>query len=68
VFSLNCHRTILGNKAVAICIATAFLSTPLAAQPFAYISNQLDDSVSVIDTATGGVVETEIKEKKTGSL
>ncbi len=67
-------HTILGDKAVAIFIATAFLSTPLAAQPFAYkdvgkgrelgaasfayISNQLDDSVSVIDTATGSVVDT----------
>ncbi|MGZ8911284.1 MAG: YncE family protein, partial [Methylococcaceae bacterium] len=51
-------HTILGDKAVAIFVATAFLSAPLAAQPTAYISNQLDDSVSVIDTATGSVVET----------
>ena len=44
--------------AVATTLATAFLSVPLAAEPFAYISNQLGDSVSVIDTKTRQVVDT----------
>jgi YVTN family beta-propeller protein len=44
--------------AVAMAVATACLSAQLAAEPFAYISNQLADSVSVIDTETGAVVDT----------
>ena len=35
-----------------------FFYSPLAAAPFAYITNQLDDSVSIIDTKQGKVVDT----------
>ncbi|HEY5140222.1 MAG TPA: YncE family protein, partial [Methylococcales bacterium] len=45
-------------RVVAIAVATAFFSMPLPAAPFAYISNQLDDSVSIIDTGQGKVVDT----------
>ena len=43
---------------VAIAVAATFFTTPLIAAPFAYISNQLSDSVSVIDTVQGKVVDT----------
>ncbi len=45
-------------QVVAIAVATTFFSYPLAAAPFAYITNQLDDSVSIIDTEQGKVVDT----------
>ena len=45
-------------QVVAIAVATTFFTAPLAAAPFAYITNQLDDSVSVIDTEQGKVVDT----------
>jgi len=44
--------------AVAMAVATAFLSASVMAEPFAYISNQLADSVSIIDTKKGTVVDT----------
>ena len=43
---------------VATFVVTTFFCTALAASPFAYISNQLDDSVSVIDTQQGKVIGT----------
>ena len=51
MFLPKCH-------VVAMLIATTFFVGPLAAAPFAYISNQLGNSVSIIDTELGKVVDT----------
>ena len=48
----------MNYKVAAMALAATFLSSELSAQPFAYISNQLGDSVSIIDTATAKVVDT----------
>lgn len=42
----------------AITIATAFFTAPLTSTPYAYNSNQLDNSVSIIDAGQGKVVDT----------
>ena len=48
----------LGRTQAAIALALSIgLSRPSAAAPFAYISNQLADTVSVIDTLSGKVVD-----------
>jgi YVTN family beta-propeller protein len=39
-------------------VAAVFISHPVFAQPFAYITNQLGDSVSVIDAKTNTVQHT----------
>lgn len=51
MFSVNSHI-------VALAFALFFIADPLGAAPFAYISNQLDDSISVIDSNQGKVVDT----------
>ena len=45
-------------QVVAVTVATTFFTASLAASPFAYITNQLDDSISIIDTEQGKVVDT----------
>ena len=44
--------------ALAVCSAGILQSSPAQAEPFAYITNYGDDTVSVIDAATGTVVDT----------
>ena len=39
----------------AMGVAAVFISHPVSARPFAYITNQLGDSVSVIDANTNTV-------------
>ena len=45
-------------KSAAIPIAALLFTAASFAEPLAYITNQLGDSVSVIDTAAGNVIDT----------
>jgi YVTN family beta-propeller protein len=49
---------VLGLRIAAGCLVTLLLAAPVAAAPYAFVPNRLNDTVSVIDAATNAVVAT----------